>query len=301
MTSDTPNDATAAAAAAAAAAVMRAPFAPKSQQNRSPTADATNYVIAIPSHDRAHTLKTRTLCALEKVSVDCGKRVHIFVTSHQEADTYAQILTAGSYQSIVVGPPPKNGIGSARDFILDHFGTGANVVMLDDDIEYFVQKYDGQLDLHKAIVTGFSLCQKTAVYMWGINNSRNTFFMRKTYTVGWCFFQGPFMAFRVRDGVRLDPNQQNEVCEDVQYSLIHCEVDGQVLRLNGVGLKVRPYKKEPGGLQSVYSQAQRAEKSKKNKAWLLGRYGEFISDWSDGKPHPRLRRSPKHAATPLEL
>jgi hypothetical protein len=265
------------------------------------SAGSPSYVIAIPSHDRADTLKACTLAALVKVNVDCGTRVHIFVTSEEEAARYKGKLTAGSYQSIVVGTPAADGIGRARDFIQDHFGAGTNLVMMDDDIERFVQKYDGAVDLHQAIMRGFSLCHEKEVYMWGLNNSKNVFFMRKTYTIGWCFFQGPFMAFRVRDGIRLDPDQQNEVCEDVQYSLIHCDIDGSVLRLNGVGVKVRPCKKEPGVLQSVYSTSERAEKSKKNKAWLMRRYRDYISDWPDTKPHPRLRRSPNHAAVPLEL
>lgn len=48
--------------------------------------------------------------------------------------------------------------------------------------------------------------------------------------------QGPFMAFRVRDEVRLHP-EYHEIKEDVQYSLIHCELDDKALRLNGLGVK----------------------------------------------------------------
>ena len=288
--------------ATAAAAARTSPTAPSPQQQQQQScAGATDYLIAIPSHDRPETLKSCTLRALEKAKVNCGSEVHIFVTSNHEAERYKSTLTPGSYRSITVGAPPSDGIGRARDFILDHFDVGSKVVMLDDDIEHFVQKYDGDLDLRKVIVTGFQLCKEKGTYMWGLNTSRNQFFMRKTYSVGWCFIQGPFMAFRVRDGIRLDPNQQNEVCEDVQYSLLHCEVDGRVLRVNGVGVKVRPYNKEPGGLQSVYSEGQRAEMAKKNRAWLLSRYGRFISEWLDSKPHPRLRQSPEHAVTAVEL
>lgn len=48
------------------------------------------------------------------------------------------------------------------------------------------------------------------------------------------------MAFRVRDGVRLHP-QYHEIKEDVQYSLIHCDLDDKLLRLNSLGLKAKPY------------------------------------------------------------
>ena len=47
----------------------------------------------------------------------------------QEAERYTKALTPGSYASIQVG---VLGIGKQRDFILDHFGAGSHVVMVDD-------------------------------------------------------------------------------------------------------------------------------------------------------------------------
>jgi hypothetical protein len=230
----------------------------------------TSYNIAIPSYNRADTLRQRTLSALQQVGVDCRGRVHIFVANELEADVYQSVLQPGSYASIVQG---TLGIGRQRDFILDHFGTGSKVVMLDDDIVQFKQLYDGPVNLHRAIEKGFQLCEEHDCFMWGINNSSNIRFMRPTYTVGWCFFQGPFMGFRVRGGLRLEEHC-SDILEDAQYSLMHCEADNKVLRLNGIGLKARPYGKEPGGLQSVMDQQQRKERTRSNRMHLLKKYGK---------------------------
>eukprot|EP00775_Hariotina_reticulata_P009248 gene9248-9414_t len=257
----------------------------------------TSYSIAIPSYNRAHTLKQRTLSALQKVGVDCRGRVHIFVANEHEAAVYKDVLPPGSYASIVTG---TIGIGRQRDFILDYFGTNSKVVMLDDDIVEFRQLYDGPVNLHKAIETGFQLCETHNCYLWGINNSSNVFHMRPTYTVGWCFFQGPFMGFRVRAGLRLEEHC-NDILEDAQYSLMHCEVDNKVLRLNGIGLKARPYGKEPGGLQAVMDRQERQARASHNKMYLLMKYGKFIRDWSGHRPHPSMCRSPQHQAIPLDL
>lgn len=106
------------------------------------------------------------------------------------------------------------------------------------------------------------------------------------------------MAFRVRDEVRLHPGF-NQVKEDVQYSLMHCEMDGKNLRLNGVGLKAKPYKTEPGGLQSHYDAAERVMWGRVNYGYLSLRYSRFISAWKEDGPHPRMARSTQHKVRQL--
>lgn len=112
--------------------------------------------------------------------------------------------------------------------------------------------------------------------------------------------QGPFMAFRTRKGVQLH-DEFNDLREDVQYSLMHCDVDEKVLRLNGVGLKARPYGKEPGGLQTHMTRDKRNERDQVNKEFLMGRYAKFIRSWEDHRPHPALKKSPDHKVHPLEF
>jgi hypothetical protein len=104
--------------------------------------------------------------------------VHVFVANQEEQARYARALPRDAYAEIVVG---KLGIGKQRQHIMRHFGDGANIIMLDDDIKRFVHVYEGPLNLHKAIVTGFELSQQHECYMWGISNSSNKFFMRQTY------------------------------------------------------------------------------------------------------------------------
>jgi hypothetical protein len=57
--------------------------------------------------------------------------------------------------------------------------------------------------------------------------------------------------------------------------------------------------KEPGGLQSHLNAAKRDAQAAANTEYLMSRYGKFIHSWGPGKPHPKLRRSPKHRVQPL--
>ena len=108
------------------------------------------------------------------------------------------------------------------------------------------------------------------------------------------------MGFRVRDSVRLHP-EFHTVREDAQYSLMHCEMDGKLLRLNGFGLKARPVGKEPGGLQAIMSPFGRQQAEVANWEYLMERYGRFIRAWAEDRPHPALKRSPEHRVYPLEV
>jgi len=142
----------------------------------------------VPSYDRAQTLQRCTLASLADNGIDLARKVDVFVATEQEAEKYVRALSPGTYSSIQIGT--LGGIGKQRDLILEHFGAGSHVVMIDDDIQRFTHVYEEvPLDLHKVIVRGFELSHENGCYMWGLNNSSNTFHMRPTYSVGWCFFQ----------------------------------------------------------------------------------------------------------------
>jgi hypothetical protein len=114
------------------------------------------------------------------------------------------------------------------------------------------------------------------------------------------FIQGPFMGFRVRQDMQLNP-AHDDILEDVQYSLMHCHRDGKVLRINGIGLKASPYGKEPGGMQSVLVAAARDARVRANREYLIQRYGQYILRWVEGMPHPTIRRSKQHRVWDLQL
>ena len=153
------------------------------------SSSSSDYRIAVPSYDRVDILQRDTLASLEACGIDCSKAVDVFVADEQEADKYDRGLLRGTYASIKVG---VLGIGKQRDFILDHYGPDNHVVMVDDDIQFFKHCYPGPIDLHRVISKGFQLSQHHGCFMWGLNNSSNSFYMRPRYSVGWLFFQvGP--------------------------------------------------------------------------------------------------------------
>jgi hypothetical protein len=114
------------------------------------------------------------------------------------------------------------------------------------------------------------------------------------------FIQGPFMGFRVRHDMQLNP-EHDDILEDVQYSLMHCHRDGKVLRINGIGLKASPYGKEPGGMQAVLAAAARDVRVRANREYLKREFGQYIRQWEEGMPHPKMRRSKQHFTQELLL
>jgi hypothetical protein len=114
------------------------------------------------------------------------------------------------------------------------------------------------------------------------------------------FIQGPFMGFRIRNEIQLNP-EHDDILEDVQLSLMHCHKDGKVLRINGIGLKASPYGKEPGGMQSVLVSDARLRRVRANREYLMREYGQYVQRWEEGMPHPKMRRSKQHMCWPLEL
>lgn len=114
------------------------------------------------------------------------------------------------------------------------------------------------------------------------------------------FIQGPFMGFRVRQDLQLNP-AHDDILEDVHYSLMHCHNDGKVLRINGIGLKASPYGKEPGGMQSVLVASAKQARMSDNREYLMRQCGQYVLKWEEGMPHPKMRRSKQHMVRPLAL
>ena len=86
-----------------------------------------DYVVAIPSYNRASYLIKKTLAALQEGGVSSDK-VYIFVANDEQAGVYKWIMPG---YKIVVG---ELGITNQQNFISRYFPEGQYVVSLDDDI-----------------------------------------------------------------------------------------------------------------------------------------------------------------------
>ena len=93
-----------------------------------------NYVIAIPSYQRAETLKNKTLNLLQNHQID-PKKIHIFVANKQQENEYLNALEPNSYHQIIRG---RKGVKNIRNFMANHFEEGQPVFYMDDDRQVFL-------------------------------------------------------------------------------------------------------------------------------------------------------------------
>ena len=91
-----------------------------------------SWVIAIPSFKRSVQIREKTLKVLKSYDIPPTK-IFIFVASDEEAVIYAKENPA---YRIIVG---ERGLPQQRNFIMDYFEIGMQIISLDDDIECIYQ------------------------------------------------------------------------------------------------------------------------------------------------------------------
>lgn len=191
------------------------------------------YVIAIPSYQRAKEIQTKTLKYLN----DCGiedERIVVFVANEEQKNIY---ITAGVKHKIVVG---VLGITNQRNFIMCYFPIDQYVVSMDDDIERLERAIDGKfvpiLALDEVFKENHQLMLEENRYIWGIYPVHNIFFIKKPISTGLAFIIGVCHGY-VNRRILLDV--AFECKEDIQNSILHYLRDGGVLRINTIVAKTK--------------------------------------------------------------
>jgi len=219
-------------------------------------------VIAIPSYQRAETLRDKTLKLLGRLEVN-PSMIQVFVADEVERERYASTLEPGSYRDLVVAEP---GMGAVRRFVQGYYPEGTRVLNMDDDLkELVVRDHDkakhpitpGEFDTLCA--DAWRMANKTGIRLWGIYPVANQFFMKHTVTTDLRYVIGAFWGVvNTRDtalSVTLDDK------EDFERTLKFYEADRGVLRFNYVALDTNYYT-EPGGMQVERTEARVEESAK---------------------------------------
>ena len=225
-----------------------------------------DYVVAIPSYNRANSLKVKTLKVLEDGLVDKDK-IYIFVASPEEYLIYKDILP--DYK-IIVG---VLGLKDQRNFISNYFPQGFNIISIDDDIEKFYQKKKGELvvieDLDLLFKTGFLDIINSDLKLFGFYPVLNKLFMKETITDNLRFIIGSCFGY-INSGIIINVREK----QDYENSLLYYLRDGGVLRYNYISVKTKYYKNK-GGLQSN-GYKDRYDKQLIAVKYLLDTYPEYV-------------------------
>lgn len=152
-----------------------------------------DYVVAIPSYQRANILNVATLPTLVKHGVDL-ERVTVWTATDDERKTYERDL---AHKVRVQTARP--GLLAARQLYHQAYPPGTRILNLDDDIYNLLQKDGDSLrqpdwTVDQIVAEAFTLAEKTGSRIWGLNPVSNGWFMRDHVTVGLRYICGIFFG-----------------------------------------------------------------------------------------------------------
>lgn len=209
-----------------------------------------DYIICIPSYKRPTVCNDRTLKTLNDNGVN-PSLIYVYVANKEDYDIYLEALNPKFYNKLIIG---KKGLVPQRQFIMNQWPTGKNIVFLDDDVERIDLSLSTQFKSHSLdyfIKYAFSECVKHKSYIWGVYAVYNPFFRKTKQDMTTClnYIVGAFYGIINRpklDAIRLTITKENGQKEDVERTLKYFLQDGIVLRFNKVGFVTKYYGKEGG-------------------------------------------------------
>ena len=205
-----------------------------------------NYVVAIPTYNRADVLPHKTLKTLMEGHVN-PQRIFLFVANQEQYRVYDEAIPKQLYRQLVIG---KKGITNQRKFIANYFPEGQYVISMDDDIESFEMLRGEKLvqlkEVDRFFNEAYQVLQKERLFLWGIYPVRNPYFMYPNTTTDLRFIIGVTFGFIVRHTKKLEPSIQAETKEDYEQTLLYFKMDGGVVRFNHITTKTKF--NAPGGL-----------------------------------------------------
>jgi len=182
-----------------------------------------DFVIAIPSYNRAQKLRQQTLRYLEDEGIPPAM-ITVFVASEAEKTIYEQTLVPGSYGKIVVG---VLGLDKQRDFIQAYYTENVWILQMDDDIKKL--KFLNQRSLIALCHQMFQITEDEGARLWSIYPVNNLFYCKERVVVGKIFCVGCFFGIiNKKDLITL-----NACGEDRWRSLVCYIKDGATVRYDG--------------------------------------------------------------------
>jgi hypothetical protein len=231
----------------------------------------SNYVVAIPTYNRADVVVNKTLHTLLDGKVN-KNRIYIFVANKEQEKIYRDTVPSNMYNKIVVG---QLGITNQRKFISTYFPEGQYIISMDDDVEELLMMKNPEKlvkirDLNTFFMEAYKELKKEGLYIWGIYPVRNPFFMKKKISTDLKFIIGVLFGYINRHLKQLEPSNNAETKEDYEQSILYYKLDGGVLRYNYITPKTKFHAE--GGLGK-----DRFDRNKKAAEYLKKTYPDIIT------------------------
>lgn len=258
------------------------------------------YVIAIPSYKRSDLIYKKTLATLARhIGPNPPIKIHIFLANQQELNEYqtkwpSDFPIQKSSVEFIIG---EKGLKNQRNFIMDYYPIGTNIVQMDDDLDDVLElvvpakrpaskrpNRENRLksipNLHKFYCEAFEKCKAIGANIWGIYPVPNAYFMTPTQTTDLRFIVGPMFGVinRHEAKLRLTTNEK----ENVERTLQYFTLDGRVLRYNNITVATR-YFKTIGGMQASQRTSARRSNALRAAEYLHQLYPDLTRIHLDKK------------------
>jgi hypothetical protein len=256
----------------------------------------SEYIVAVPSYNRAELCNQKTLAMLKKnnISKDC---INVYVANEDEHKIYKETLDANLYGKLIVG---KKGLVPQRQFIMEQFPAGKHIVFFDDDVasvDLSLSKFKGK-PLDHFFKEAFKITEEHKAYIWGVYPVFNPYFRKARKEVGDClnYIVGAFYGVINRPdnkNLKLTLTAENGQKEDVERTIKYFIEDGIVIRFNRVGFITKYYGKT-GGLGTFEERLKPMKDASDLLKKTYPEYGDVVSK-KTGMTEFRLKKMPsKH-------
>jgi hypothetical protein len=260
-----------------------------------------SYIIVIPTYNRPDTIQVKTLALLHRHKIN-PQNIVLFVANQEQYDLYKAKVPAFLYGSMVIG---VIGLKNQRNFIMDYYPEGQQIVQMDDDLDKIVELVVSRKskitrrrsstrktvkpieDLDGFIKRAFNICKERGIYLWGVYPLSNSRFMTPKMTTDLRFIVGPMWGIinRHRPDLKLTIDEK----ENAERTLQHWVIDHAVLRFNNIGIETRYYTNK-GGMQNEGK--NRKEEALKSVYYLHQKYPNLTKIYlgkKSGVPEIRLK------------
>lgn len=256
------------------------------------------YIVAIPSYNRAPLCNTKTLAMLHENNI-AKEKINVYVANKEEYEIYKQELDPKLYGKLIIG---VKGLVPQRQFIMESLPKGKHIVFFDDDVESVdlsLSQFKGQT-LEHFFKEAFKITEGRKAFIWGVYPVFNPYFRRARKEVTECltYIVGAFYGVINRPGNKnllLTLTKENGQKEDVERTIKYFIEDGLVIRFNRVGFITKYYGKV-GGLGTFQDRLKPMKEASDRLKKVYPEYGDVVSK-KTGMTEFRLKKLPPMSQT----
>jgi len=223
-----------------------------------------NYKIFVPTYRRKDILVKTTLNYLTKSFI---LKEQIYLVIDKDDKSYNDL----NYQKIIC---PEKGIGAVRSWILNKcffVNHGDTIIMIDDDIEYFINALSQKVYLDELIPKTLDEMKSRDCYFGGFPLCSNPFYLKESYTTNLVYVSGACQIHRI-DRTRTEVKTHLKQYEDYHFNIQYFLRDTKYLRNNRFAPITNHYNPIGGIVETYGDLNKRLEDCEVSGKWLMEEY-----------------------------